>query len=254
MFLELLIISAAHCFKTDLSIGVGEIVKREFKVLLGKFYRDINAKEPDLIQTLNITDIQIPKFYSGKERFYQGDIAFLTVSQAIIYRNHIAPACLNINAASIMEKQLPVFGKLGLVAGFGQTLDLQPSENLTKIILPYIDINDCHNSAPDDYKKFLVSDKFCAGYNNNRGYVCKGDSGVGLAFKDDKTQKYYVFGVLSNSRSVGENACDPYFYSLYTNILDYIGTIKELHTDSLLKLRDLIENPKSDEKSADSGL
>ena len=254
LFLELLIISAAHCFRTDLSIGVAEIVKSEFKVLLGKTHRDINAKEPDSIQTLNINDIQIPNTYHGKEMFYQGDIAFLTVSRAIIYRNHIAPACLNINAASINEKQLPAFGKLGLVAGFGQTIELKPSENLTKIILPYIDQNDCHNSAPDDYKKFLVSDKFCAGYNNNQGYVCKGDSGGGLAFRDDKTEKYYVFGVVSNTRSVGENACDPYFYSLYTSILDYIDTIKELHTDSLLKLRDMIENPESDAKPADSDL
>ncbi|CAO1330142.1 unnamed protein product [Diamesa hyperborea] len=144
-----------------------------------------------------------------------------------------------------MDQQLPEDKQLGIVAGFGLTEDGKPSEVLKKIELPYIKFSDCKRIVSSDYKPFLVGDKFCAGFTDNTGYVCKGDSGGGLVFSFDETKKYHLLGIVSNTRSVGEDKCDPHFYSLYTNIYHYLDIVKEVHTKSRLTLRDMIENPKA---------
>ena len=176
LFLELIVLSAAHCFRTDLAEGVSEIVKSEYKVAVGKFNRDIDAPETEEIQTFEIVDVTIPANYNGKFSKYLGDIAVLTLDAAIIYRNHIAPACLNINARGVREKQLPIDNTLGLVAGFGQTRERKPSDVLRKIAVPIVSHEQCLKMAHDDYKHFLVNDKFCAGFTNNTGGLCKGKS------------------------------------------------------------------------------
>ena len=227
----------------DLYKRVSETVKREYKVIVGKLYRNIDAVEPDQTQTLMIKDVRIPYAYEGIGSRYQGDIAVLTLNAVIIYRNHIAPVCLNINTLLIIDKQLPRDDTLGLIAGFGQTETNKPSEVLRKIDLPIVEFNKCLEQAPIDYRSFLVFDKFCAGFTNNTKYVCKGDSGGGLTFMDNQTKRYNIYGILSNTRDLGENHCDPYYYSLYTNVMDYVYMIKEQHTDSLDILRYMIEHP-----------
>ncbi|CAO1427661.1 unnamed protein product [Diamesa hyperborea] len=241
---ELIIISAAHCFRTDLSVGVLEIVKSEFKVIVGKLYRDINATEPDITQSLDVVDIRISDFYEGIEMKFQGDFAVVTVNEVIVFRNHIAPACLNIDADG-MDQQLPDVNQLGILAGFGLTEYGIPSEKSKKIELPYVKYSECRAAAPKDYRSFLLSDKFCAGFTDGTGYVCNGDSGGGLVFVDDRTQKYHLLGIFSNTRSVGEDKCDPHFYSLYTNIYMYLDIVKKEHTKSRLTLRDMIDHPKT---------
>ncbi|CAO1311525.1 unnamed protein product [Diamesa tonsa] len=154
-------------------------------------------------------------------------------------------ACLNINAEGAMEKQFPPDKKLGLLASFGLTEHGKPSKELRKIELPYIKYSDCKETAPSDYKPFLVGDKFCAGFTDGRGYLCQGDSGGGLVFIDDETQKYHLLGVASNTRYVDQDKSDPHFYSLFTIIYDYLDIIKKVHTKSRLTLRDMIEHSKT---------
>ncbi|CAO1434009.1 unnamed protein product [Diamesa tonsa] len=156
----------------------------------------------------------------------------------------IISACLNIDADG-MDQQLPDVNQLGILAGFGLTEHGKPSEKLKKIVLPYIRYRECRAAAPKDYRSFLLGDKFCAGFTDGTGYVCKGDSGGGLVFVDDRTQKYHLLGIFSNTRSVGEDKCDPHFYSLYTNIYKYLDIVKKEHTKSRLTLRDMIEHPKT---------
>lgn len=207
--------------------------------------RDINAPEEDETQTFKIVDVKLPSSYRGFILKYQGDLAILTLSDAIIYRNHISPACLNMNACGTKGKSLPRDNTLGLLAGFGSTEYGGPSGVLRKIKLPIVSFEQCFEMTDDFYKSFLVSDKFCAGFTNNTVELSLGDYGSGLAFKDEKTQLYNVYGIYSNSK-VFENENDFYstHYGLYTNIMDYIDMIQDKHTDSLNTLRELIEKPK----------
>ena len=112
----------------------------------------------------------------GSEMSYYADIAVLTLDEPIIFRNHIAPACLNIDASHSNDKRLPNDNTLGLVAGFGQTEELKPSDNLKKIELPIVNFKICKALADNSFKSFLMPDKFCAGFTNNTGMVCRGKS------------------------------------------------------------------------------
>ena len=110
----------------------------------------------------------------GSDLFYYGDIAVLTLDKAIIFRNHIAPACLNINAIHLNERRLPNDNTLGLMAGFGQTKEHKLSDNLKKIEIPIVNFKKCKEHS--SFKNFLMPDKFCAGFTNNTGMVCRGKS------------------------------------------------------------------------------
>ena len=174
LFLELIVLSAAYCFRTDLAEGVSGIVKSEYKIAVGKYYRDIDASEADETQTLNVLDVTIPANYNGIGSNYLGDIAVLTLDAAIIFSNHIAPACLNINARGVRDKQLPINNTKGLLAGFGVTQGLKQSKVLRKIGVKIVSYERCLKMAAVDYKSFLVYDKSCAGFTNNTGGLCKG--------------------------------------------------------------------------------
>ena len=180
VFLELIVLSAAHCFRISVFDGVSDIVLTDYKVIVGKYFRDINATESDETQTLKIIDVHIPDSYMGLETFYYADIAVLTLDNPIIFRNHIAPACLNINAIYSFDKRLPNDNTLGLVAGFGQIEEHKPSDNLKKFEIPIVNYKKCRAQAPINYRSFLVGDKICAGFTNNKGMVCRGKSKFGI--------------------------------------------------------------------------
>jgi hypothetical protein len=106
--------------------------------------------------------------------------------------------------------------------------DGKPSETLKRIDLPVVDFQKCRDQAPDNFKSFFTSDKFCAGYDNGQGGVCKGDSGAGLVFPKvvDGENIYHLHGIVSNSRSEA-GGCDMNFYALFTLVQNYIDMIKE---------------------------
>ena len=159
--------------------------------------------------------------------------------------------CLNFDLKTIAEKQIPMSGTMGLVAGYGYTeTDGNPSDRLKKISLPIVDIRQCKSEAPENFKPFVTSDKFCAGsidflnykcmlnailtslfilgYTDGRGAVCKGDSGAGYVVPKTVGDEsvYHIHGVVSNTRSV-DGGCDIHFYTMFTHIQNYIDMIKE---------------------------
>ena len=119
------------------------------------------------------------------------------------------------------------------------------SATLKKLSLPYIPYKKCIAFVPDEYKDYITLDKLCAGFSNNTDGVCKGDSGGGLSFKDNDTNKYFIYGIDSNTLPFNETHCYPRMYSLYTNVMDHIEMIKEKYLSSTKILRNLLENPKT---------
>lgn len=141
---------------------------QEFEIVVGKYFRDRNAEENYECQHFAATKIKIHDAYFGYGGNYDADIAIVTLNKSIIYQPHIGPACLDLNLRTIAEKQPPPHGTLGTVAGYGYTeIDGQPSDKLKKIELPVVDTRICKQEAPDAFKPFVTSDKFCAGENFN---------------------------------------------------------------------------------------
>jgi modular serine protease len=143
--------------------GIEPFPLDSFDIIAGKYYRDFDAQESS-IQSFKPVKIKTHDTYYGFSGNFDADIAIITLDNRIIYEPHIAPVCLDLNLKSILEKQAPSAGSVGVVAGYGYTLsDGAPSEYLKKIKLPVIDTKQCKNEAPENYKKFITSDKFCAG-------------------------------------------------------------------------------------------
>jgi hypothetical protein len=124
----------------------------------------LNATENSEVQHFTPTKIKIHDTYFGFSGNYDADIAIVTLNKSIIYKPHILPACLDLNLRSIAEKMPPPHNTIGSVAGYGYTeVDGKPSERLKKIDLPVVDVRTCKQEAPDNFKPFVTSDKFCAG-------------------------------------------------------------------------------------------
>ncbi|XP_070496737.1 clotting factor C-like isoform X2 [Chironomus tepperi] len=226
---ERVMLSAAHCFTREMPSGVEQVSPDSFTVVVGKYFRDIKAVEKFPTQELTIQKIKIHDAYFGYSGNYDADIAIVTLNEKIIYQPHIGPVCLNFDLKTIADKQVPVSGTMGLVAGYGYTeTDGNPSDRLKKISLPIVDIRTCKSEAPENYKPFVTSDKFCAGYTDGRGAVCKGDSGAGYVVPKivGGENIYHIHGIVSNSRSI-DGGCDLYFYTMFTHIQNYIDMIKE---------------------------
>ncbi|GBP60561.1 Limulus clotting factor C [Eumeta japonica] len=119
-------------------------------------------------------------------------------------------------------------GSLAQVAGWG-LLDAEGKETqeLQVVDLPYIDIKQCLDDAPFDFKQYITGDKICAGYTNGTA-LCRGDSGGGLTFAEiDKGEKrYYLRGVVSTAPQAGQT-CNVYAITAFTHVWRHELFIKE---------------------------
>lgn len=148
-----------------MSSGVELVPSDSFTIVAGKYFRDRKATEKFPTQELTIKNIKIHDAYFGYSGNYDADIAIVSLNEKIIYQPHIGPACLNFDLKTIADKQVPISGTMGLVAGYGYTeADSSPSDRLKKISLPIVDIRQCKSEAPENFKPFVTSDKFCAGF------------------------------------------------------------------------------------------
>ncbi|KAG5675846.1 hypothetical protein PVAND_005716 [Polypedilum vanderplanki] len=226
---ERIVLSAAHCFMKETSHGIEQYPLEKYELIAGKYFRDIDAIESHQIQRFKVEKVKIHDAYYGFIGNYDADITIITLDRSLVYQTHIAPVCLNLELKTLAEKQVPQHGTLGIVAGYGYTeADGAPSDRLKKIELPIVDIKVCKQEAPDNFKSFVTSDKFCAGYNDGSGAVCKGDSGAGFTtgkIIGDETI-YFIHGIVSNTRAVN-GGCDLNFYAMFTHVQNYVDMIKE---------------------------
>ena len=175
------------------------------------YMKDMNLKA---IQKIKVSHIKIPSTYHGKDGLYEGDIAVLTLESPIIYRNHIINICLKDNTVTVEENQLPL---IGLVAGFGLNEEGTQSNVLKKIFLPIVKFDLCKSLVESSFEAYLIEDKFCAGYHDGTGGVCKGDSGSGFAVRDPITKKYYLYGIVS----ISVEGCTSHHSALFTKVNYY---------------------------------
>lgn len=220
-----IVVSAAHCFWNDYLAAINNA--SHYLVTTGKTYRQLNATEGTVAQSFSIEKIITREEYLDADGLYIADIAILVLSDFIIFKQHIAPVCIDFRAFG-NERYVPS-GVEGLISGWGKT-DPQAeegSEILQVLQLQAVDFQACKKASPPTYVKFITGDKICAGHLTGRS-VCQGDSGGGLVFPRDisGTPTYFLHGVVSSGASK-QGVCDNTRYTLFTDIQIYIKLISD---------------------------
>ncbi|KAL3276513.1 hypothetical protein HHI36_011891 [Cryptolaemus montrouzieri] len=217
------IVTAAHCV-TDKEGNILE--KSIYRVAAGKYYLSYDDPRDTDAEFSEIEEIHSPGDYKGNIYDYDNDIAVLVTKIAFNTTEYIQRCCVDFNQFSSYESQL--LGAIGTVTGWGYTIrGGNQSQELKELNLPYVDHTTCYRTVPYDYKKYVKSNKVCAGYRNRGIGVCEGDSGGGLVFENLNDKRFYLRGVVSISVQK-EGKCNENEYAIYTKVSSYIPFIAEI--------------------------
>lgn len=158
------IISAAHCFWTELH---KQLPASEFAVAVGKLYRPWNNPQDEDAQKSDVREVKIPTRFLGAASNFQDDIAVVIVQTAFEFRTYVRPVCVDFDYM-FSRRQLHV-GAAGKVAGWGLTDEDGIEARVLQVVeLPYIDIETCISASPPGFFEFITSDKICAGVINGK--------------------------------------------------------------------------------------
>lgn len=219
-----LILSAMHCFWDKQRNRKNS--EDDFMIAVGKTNRDLFAEEDLKKQVFRIEKIHNHETYRDLEGLYTGDITIILLKQNIDFTNYIAPACMYFNFDYTRLTVLP--GLTGKVAGWGKTESGGVASDVLKSIeMPVVSDEECIRTSSEEFKKFLTSDKFCAGFYEMSIGVCEGDSGGGLVLKDTD-DRYYVRGIVSLG-SEKQGSCDVDKYTTFTNVQKHMELISPLY-------------------------
>ena len=94
---EKVVISTAHCFHRETSTKPQLEDISQFKIVAGKYHRDLNATDPLPTQTIQINSIRVIDGYSGAQGKYNGNMVFLILQKKIEFRDHITPICMDFD-------------------------------------------------------------------------------------------------------------------------------------------------------------
>ncbi|KOB66980.1 Pattern recognition serine proteinase, partial [Operophtera brumata] len=189
----------AHCFWTDLE---KQLPASQFAVALGKLSRQWG----DLVDQAQKSDFQLNQY--------------------------VLPVCIDFEI--IFEAQQLRSGNLGKVAGWGLTAaNGNPSPVLRVVELPFVELGTCFTNSPPNFRKFITTDKICAGTLQSDTAVCRGDSGGGLAFAETHkgTERYYLRGVVSTAPS-NDDHCNTAAYTSFTQLSRHEHFVKQYWIES----------------------
>jgi len=161
------IATAAHC--------VHRAKLSKITVHLGEYDTKDGEEEPLDSQTYKVDHITIhPEFRYMLTQPDRYDVALLHLDRPVFYQENIIPICLP-------PLDIPLQGKVGMVAGWGKTdnsFGKTGTNILHKVLVPIIDNEECIKWHED--KNILVqlhSEMFCAGHKKGKMDACLGDSG-----------------------------------------------------------------------------
>ncbi|KAL3276516.1 hypothetical protein HHI36_011893 [Cryptolaemus montrouzieri] len=154
------IVTAAHCV-TDKEGD--KLDKSLYRVAAGKYYLAYDDSKDTDAEFSEIKEIHTHVDYKGTVYDYDNDIAVLVTKEAFNITEFIQRVCMDFNQLSLYEVQL--LGTNGTVTGWGYTVrGGKQSEVLKELSVPYVDHTKCYQSVPYDYRKYVKSNRICAGY------------------------------------------------------------------------------------------
>ncbi|XP_023335168.1 serine proteinase stubble [Eurytemora carolleeae] len=161
------IATAAHC--------VHRAKLNKITVHLGEYDTKDGETEPLDSETYNVDHITIhPDFRYMLTQPDRYDVALLHLERPVFYQENIIPICLP-------PLDIPLEGKVGLVAGWGKTdnsFGKTGTNILHKVLVPIVKNEECIKWHED--KNIIVqlhSEMFCAGHKKGKMDACLGDSG-----------------------------------------------------------------------------
>ncbi|XP_012146634.1 modular serine protease-like isoform X2 [Megachile rotundata] len=203
-----LVVSAAHCFYDEAYNKPSD--KSQFAVAAGKRYRDWDIDE-NYSQKSMVDEILLPERYIGARANFAQDIAVIKLISPFELTALVRPIC--IDWENEYERVQLQVGQSGKSVGWGKMINDLPSETLQEVIMPFVPYDQCLSDVPSDFRGYITSDKFCAGYLNGTS-MCEGDSGGGLCFEIRGI--WYLRGVISVS-PVKNGKCDYHSYTVFTS-------------------------------------
>ncbi|NWI50228.1 FAXD protein, partial [Calyptomena viridis] len=147
---------------------------------------------------------------------YNGDIALLYLSSAVVFSEYALPICLpSPGLAALLSEE----GRVGTVSGWGATHARGPTLRfLMKVRLPIVSLERCRRAT----HRLLTDNMLCAGHGTAAADACKGDSGGPFAAAHRDT--WFLLGIVS----WGEGCAQHGKYGVYTRVANYIPWIQEV--------------------------
>ncbi|XP_059491026.1 uncharacterized protein LOC132205773 [Neocloeon triangulifer] len=219
------IVTAAHCFFESTGGRVVQYTSNQVEVTLGKY--DAEKRTEDSRQSFYPNRILVHSGYDHVTQTFEDDIALLIFdSSKVELTEMVQPACLWDQDYSISS----ISHKTGEVAGYGKTAEDIRATVLQKVELNIASHRNCFLQQRQFFGKFLKPTmNFCAG-KPNEAATCIGDSGGGLTIYRDG--RHYLRGVVSSGilkqaiiNEKVETVCNPKYYSLFTDVTNYMDWI-----------------------------
>ncbi|NWT05299.1 FA7 factor, partial [Mionectes macconnelli] len=147
---------------------------------------------------------------------YNGDIALLYLSSAVVFNEYAIPICLpSPGLAALLSEE----GRLGVVSGWGATHARGSTLRfLMKVRLPVVSLERCQRAMD----RLVTDNMLCAGHGTGAADACKGDSGGPFTASHHNT--WFLLGIVS----WGEGCAQQGKYGVYTRVANYIPWIKEV--------------------------
>ncbi|XP_066896107.1 serine protease 55 isoform X1 [Kogia breviceps] len=219
------IVSAAHCFHSEISPA-------ELRVVLGT-----NSLSGPSLEIKGVTSIILHKDFQKLNM--DNDISLLLLDTPITFSELKEPICMPT------EPGLSRWHKCW-VAGWGQTQTglQQPMETeLLKVPMTIMDWEKCLKKFPR-----LTKNMLCAGYENESYDACQGDSGGPLVCTTESGKKWYQVGIISWGKSCGQKNI-PGIYTLLENYRSWIKKVTELEGRPF-SAENMIASPRQKSKSS----
>ncbi|KAJ7410033.1 coagulation factor IX-like protein [Pitangus sulphuratus] len=147
---------------------------------------------------------------------YNGDIALLYLSSAVVFNEYAIPICLpSPGLAALLSEE----GRPGVVSGWGATHARGSTLRfLMKVRLPLVSLERCQRAMD----RLVTDNMLCAGHGTAAADACKGDSGGPFTASHHNT--WFLLGIVS----WGEGCAQQGKYGVYTRVANYIPWIKEV--------------------------
>jgi secreted trypsin-like serine protease len=229
-----LVITAAHCvhYKNELAKKAEEAT-----FYLGKHNIDSLSEQYNVVSS--VTKFIVHPDWDSNDDRYDADIVIAVLTRTISFNKFIIPICLWTSTSNAND----LFGKTGVITGWGKTEVDTTSPTPKWAEIPVVDLLTCIRSN-NAFNKLTSDRTFCAGNRHKGSGPCMGDSGnktdgklletfckfvetiSGGGFVAKVNDKWYLRGVVSSSLIDPENSCDTKNFAVFTDVSKFTQWIQ----------------------------
>ncbi|XP_071805389.1 mannan-binding lectin serine protease 1-like [Asterias amurensis] len=220
------ILTAAHCVTgTEVSLTTyGKVVPNHTVVVsLGIHTRNSPAEH-----TVVRSALEIIKHAEFDHVTLDYDVALIHLNESIQFNDVIRPICLPPQSTHIEQgddkhvyiPNVADTDTTAVVIGWGQ---IQKGRSTSNVLLEvYVGVNVPRNLCNMKLNDPVTTNMVCAGSTEGGLDSCGGDSGGPLMLRDDVTNRYFTYGIVS----WGEGCARPDKFGVYVRIENFVDWIQ----------------------------